>query len=1317
MTLLHAHFHLKGLQAFQRLLDGGGERGSHTAISSSSAGKSWKGASALKSAMTCDVNALDWLGRSALQLACTAPDGIEYVRALLKHPSINVNLCDAESHWTALHRALYHGNLAAALLLLQRSDIDTSLKDLEGHTAFDLYNSTVPGTAPSPALHAELYTWGINRNAALGLVDSGDRTYPDQVVIPKHAPEPSSVARFSPLLARQIQMSKLHTVVVTSENKSNLRMCGFGSGGRLGPGQHTQFSLVPHPQLSHTIVAVALGQDHTLALTNAGEVLSWGLSRFHQLGYIVEPSAITTNKLEEPIQAVPRKIYGPLKKEIVKGIAAAKTCSACWTATEVFTWGQNNGQLGYDKVAQPVQVLPRKVSKVVRPVLDISLTDNAMACLLDNQDVVVIWNDRYSKILFPAHVFPTEMQPYRPPQAMKLKDAHIAKITSCDDAIAALSSNGELFTFSVPERNEADASRIFKPQRVWALRKQVSAVQDVALGADGSIIICTASGHVFIRSRNSKAQGSNAASNKNFKFQRVPFIQRVTQVCANSTGAFGALRVDVKPKPIRVEGNSIAQDLAAIQPYLASDPPSRLKDESAVVPAKPRWVAADEGEDAEDSDVEADFVRIWRLCRLLVAGTTPSVRHGADLMVHVSKRAFAAHRVILASRSHVLCAVLSGTAVQDQQSSITIRVSAVPGPVPTRLDIKGCERITVLIFLEYLYSDDLLAIWDRRVASALQHELNKYSIKPAQVKAELQALARILDLPLLALALVSPAKRVPSPSMVRDMSQLFLAVQPGPNSVIGPLAPDVILQLADREVHCHSTILRARSPVFSAFFDEKDWTVKRWDQGTITVNLKHLRWHVMEYVLKYLCCGQDAELFENLEFANSVDDVLEFLFDVMAAANELLLDRLVLLCSAAILRWADINNACYILTDATHFHAEQLVESIQGYMIANMETLLESRMLDDLAPALVKQLSRFLVQRQTDKSPKARSSFLFDRAMAIHGDWLALQDIPEPIIPSSRFPTRRETDSSPKHKRSRGPSLCNSPVIAPQPSSNTIDDIFEMDDDSRPALDVSAPSTPVWKASSAPRVDMKAVMAEAASQTAASRPGEYSLRGSIQKTPQRERKRLQGSTSTEALTDSTPPSLSPWKLPPPASSSPTLSPPITPSTSLNRTPDAFPLPSASPATPPRSRAPQPPAPGLGPVFTPTKQPVSRPAAPTMRRVSAGNNKAWTQPPPAPAIVSSQPVSGVSFVAIQQLQLEQGTSSVKDKRSLLEIQEEERARQEEADFLKWWAAEEQRVKAEAESASRPRSAPKSSSSRRNKKGKNQALPMVSASHAI
>lgn len=51
------------------------------------------------------------------------------------------------------------------MLLLKRSDTDTTLKDLEGYTAYDLYNSTIEGTKPDAAdlERAELFTWGANR--------------------------------------------------------------------------------------------------------------------------------------------------------------------------------------------------------------------------------------------------------------------------------------------------------------------------------------------------------------------------------------------------------------------------------------------------------------------------------------------------------------------------------------------------------------------------------------------------------------------------------------------------------------------------------------------------------------------------------------------------------------------------------------------------------------------------------------------------------------------------------------------------------------------------------------------------------------------------------------------------------------------------------------------------------------------------------------------------------------------------------------------------------------------------------------------------
>ena len=116
--------------------------------------------------------------------------------------------------------------------------------------------------------------------------------------------------------------------------------------------------------LETVFTAIALGQDHALALTSDGTILSWGLGRFSQLGYELPPPHV---------QSSPRVIAGPLRREHVRGIAACKSASACWTDTVVFTWGKNNGQLGYDKTATPVQSIPRVVTKVTKPVISVAL--------------------------------------------------------------------------------------------------------------------------------------------------------------------------------------------------------------------------------------------------------------------------------------------------------------------------------------------------------------------------------------------------------------------------------------------------------------------------------------------------------------------------------------------------------------------------------------------------------------------------------------------------------------------------------------------------------------------------------------------------------------------------------------------------------------------------------------------------------------------------------------------------------------------------------------------------------------------------------
>ncbi|GJE93782.1 hypothetical protein PsYK624_099430 [Phanerochaete sordida] len=1487
MSVLHTYFHRRDQQAFQRAIDAAIRASSHSSSGapSSSLGRSLSGsppAHASGSAVL-DINARDGLGRTVLHLACSSAHASAptYVRLVLAHPHVQVNAPDAESHWTPLHRALYAGNVAAALLLLQRPDVDVHAKDWEGYTPYDVWNSSIEGTKPDAPLRrdaeadeddeidAELYVWGSNRNAGLGVGDADDRAFPELVQFDRDRDQQSRAGgtisdRFRAVKVRGVGMARFHTAIVTSESRTNVRVCGFGSGARLGSGIYTTTytpttlaglptsssasssgyttparppitsrSLSSSSSKSRTslsdpqrIVAVAAGQDHTLMLTAAGEVWSWGNNRSSVLGYVIDPTdesyecASTDKKGAEKaawqdksdatlLQPSPRKVQGQLKGRHVRAISACRTASACVTEDgEVLTWGVNNGQLGYDRVAHPVQILPRIVTKVSQPVLEVTITDTSTALLLNTHDVLLLHANGSHRLAFPALAFPNTIAAYRPPQAAR--NAAIDKVVATELAasasagaresamFAALSRNGELFTWVVaaPEpagaaakerdrgerdRGEKDRERerreVVRPQRVWALRKKFSAVRDVALGADGSIVVCTEAGHVFLRSRSpassaSAAPADEGGAGKAFKFARVPCLQRVVRVYANSTGAFAALRVDARVDEVCVEGRTLREEIEGVVPWFGPPADGRRQGREAVsVLGVGVRVDGDEDGDGErerprdvedgedDPAVLRDQVALAALLMLLdthaqavkasralpgeaplpspLSGTSEGA-HGADLLVHVlggTEPRIPAHRAILGARSAVLRAVLAGKACEVKVSGgAAIRIALAkdkekdkererrsddgshpcPWRTPARLTVAGAHPLSVLLLLRYLYADDLVAVWDWRIggAPALTPAFARLKVRPAQLKTELQALADALALPAMAAALEGAFRRDVAPTLARDLGAVAAEVCEADVREVeerDALRPDVVLLLADREVPAHGAVLRARSPFFAAFFGEPAWTARRWTpERTIRVDLRHMRWREVQYVLRYLY-GAEEEVFDDMEDVGSADELVDAVFGVMAVANELLLDRMVLLCSRIIQQRITIANATFILADASLFHATALVQSVQAYIARNLETLLEHRLLDALPPDLVKQLAAAVRAAQARKAPVARTGALAAAALARHAAWAAQQDWPSPVVRSAQpRPPPVRTRPAPEPAR---------PAEKRRGVVEVVDDeVFMMDGvDAIPPLSLSAPVQPAraapvvggapekvggWKVpGAAPKADMKAIMAETAASGSRPAPASSSVPRSSAASEAANWRTPQRKTSATLLADSaarTPAGGSPWKPVPSVSSaalaaggSPVQTPPMTPTMRATRT---------------RDEGPPAPRPGMGPVFAPSRQAAKQKGTASPMRRTASNAAAWTLPPVQPSVQPSPaPAAAPSFVAIQELQREQGGRGKARTRSLKEIQAEEAARRVEEEFLEWWAAEEVRLRAE-EAGAAPLAASAEAGAARKPKGR-------------
>lgn len=249
-----------------------------------------------------------------------------------------------------------------------------------------------------------------------------------------------------------------------------------------------------------------------------------------------------------------------------------------------------------------------------------------------------------------------------------------------------------------------------------------------------------------------------------------------------------------------------------------------------------------------------------------------------------------------------------------------------------------------------------------------------------------------------------------------------------------------------------------------------------------------------------------------------MDEFLDFVFEVLAAATELLLDRLILICSRVIIKHCHVYNAASLACEASFFQAEALKKSIFGYITASLETMLESGLLDDMDEDTLADLTRYIDKAQLKKLRVPRSQLLAKRALEEHKEWLAMQDIPAPRV---RQPWRWKIKSpalSPVEpfvmsslgqqvgKKGKRRPMIPSPINSPDVSAaNGPDDIFTMDDDpssppnadsgrttprsARPMtpLDLSAPPVtkggPVWRSSAveAQKVDLRSIMAEAAS--------------------------------------------------------------------------------------------------------------------------------------------------------------------------------------------------------------------------------------------
>ncbi|KAK8084919.1 hypothetical protein PG997_006190 [Apiospora hydei] len=912
-----------------------------------------------------DLNNRDHAGLTLLLRAAssTSANAILFVEALLDHPAIDLYAQDFESGWNALHRALYNGNISIARLLLdkERKDLHVSIaggnvmkvghliktKDNEGNSPFDVYNATIAlrslrmaeerakvdddsdseagsdvdenglHSTKLPGLGEELFTFGSNKNLSLGLGDQDDRQFPERVFLQR--PEHLVQYFYDKHLQHQQKQRSLEESFA--------------------------------PDLSEV---PALIQSRPLYVQDAE------FSKLH--------SAVLTT---DPISNL--YFFGPLKKEVVLGIAASSIHSVAHTGSSLYCWGKNVGQLALmdaDSRSLEVQPIPRKVAASLlsshSSIVMVSAIEKATTCLFEDRTVCVFTNYGYNMIKFPFFDSLTNSTLQRSGR-LSLSSRYdpgrkeIRTITSGGGTIAALTGSGDLFTMSLNLKNDGSSSAISTsttnparikdavttPQLIWSSKKDGAA--SVSVAENGSVVISTQSGAVWRRIKRTKAKDTKAAGlsdgkRKDFKFQRVPFISGVAAVEVDEQNLWD----DMAP-------------LCALRGFKAANGTKREN--------KDTWKFQDPDvlkgrvdtlgyEVLTSTDLEEDIqshLRQWKYQNDSTGAVVcTSSCPGIQIPVHtwvMTCRSPVLRTGLLRFRETGEFEIPELLTVYMEDDNIMIKFS-------------GIDLITLLNFVVYSYADRVIPAWN------FTRQSPPLASRYRQIRNELMKVATKLGM----LKLEQSARLQSSPS--RTMDQDYRKAIEDPEYFEDG---DALLELDGDQIPVHSTLLCQRCPWFQGLFNGRSsgmWLATRMEgQGTsdkVPIDLKHFDPESFHYVLQHLYGDVGEELFDDV-IADSIDEFSELVVDVMNIANELMIDRLSQICQKILGRFVTMRNISTLLNLISVCSVTEFKDKGLEYICLQMESMLENHLLDNLDEELLVELDEVVRDNQLARCPFARS--------------------------------------------------------------------------------------------------------------------------------------------------------------------------------------------------------------------------------------------------------------------------------------------------------------------------------------------------------
>lgn len=330
-----------------------------------------------------------------------------------------------------------------------------------------------------------VYGTGINTDSQLGFNEIDKKRFPDNMVF---APRPINLPLKENTTTKIIGMAagRAHLLILTMDGLFTLGNNAYGQCGRpIIMNENYEKSKVVH-HISNIkgskITAVAAGQDHSILLTEVGEVYTFGWGADGQTGL-----AHYRNEHR------PSLVKGDLAGQYIIKVACIADCVlALSDKGKIYGWGNSEyGQLPIKGDGCQVNIATKlNLPEEIGHITDIA-TGGCFCMILNSTGNVYVWGygilglgPQVQKVLKPTMIPPTLFG-----NNIYNRDIKVTKIYCGISQLAALTNSGDLYMWGGNKFGSLGLGHL--NNQFFPLRVAVGAqVKKVACGVDHTVTLC-----------------------------------------------------------------------------------------------------------------------------------------------------------------------------------------------------------------------------------------------------------------------------------------------------------------------------------------------------------------------------------------------------------------------------------------------------------------------------------------------------------------------------------------------------------------------------------------------------------------------------------------------------------------------------------------------------------------------------------------------------------------------------------------------------------------------------------------------------------